>query len=203
MDMLTRMIAYCCDFKRKYRVVQIPHNCCWTEGPSNLRMLYRQRVRWGRGLIQMMWEHRRIILNRRYRKLGLITMVYTFLFEFMAPIIEFTGLLFMIYLVFAGGINWDTFFVTFFAIYTFSFMLSTFVVFYDFILGTSYTTIRSYLKLLLAAALEPFIYHPIIVVCSIVGYLKFITRQKAVWKSMERTGMKRKNSAASTTTGAA
>ena len=130
-------------------------------------------------------------------------MVYTFLFEFMAPIIEFTGLLFMIYLVFAGGINWDTFFVTFFAIYTFSFMLSTFVVFYDFILGTSYTSIRSYLKLLLAAALEPFIYHPLIVVCSIVGYLKFITRQKAVWKSMERTGVKRKDSAASTKTGAA
>ena len=69
MDMLTRMIAYCCDFKRKYKVVQIPHNCCWTEGPSNLRMLYRQRVRWGRGLIQLMWEHRRLILNRKYKRL--------------------------------------------------------------------------------------------------------------------------------------
>lgn len=34
MDMLTRMIAYCCDFNRKYRVVQIPHNCCWTEEPQ-------------------------------------------------------------------------------------------------------------------------------------------------------------------------
>ena len=196
MDMITRMIAYCCDFNRVYRVVQIPHNCCWTEGPSNLRMLYRQRTRWGRGLIQMMWEHRRLLFNRKYKRLGLITMVYTFLFEFMAPIIETVGLLLMIYLAFTGGINWDTFFVTFFAIYIFSFMLSAFVVFYDFILGSSYTKLRSYLKLLLAAALEPIIYHPIIVFCSIVGYFKYVTRQKAVWKAMERTGMKRSTTAA-------
>ena len=69
-------------------------------------------------------------------------------------------------------------------------MLSAFVVFYDYLLGCSYTSVRSYLKLLLAAALEPIVYHPIIVVCSLVGYFKYITRQKAVWVSMERTGVK-------------
>lgn len=190
MDMITRMVAYCCDFNRPYRVVQIPHNCCWTEGPSTLRMLYRQRVRWGRGLIQLMWEHRRLLFNRKYKRLGLITMPYTLLFEFLAPIIEAGGLVFMAYLSFMGGINWHTFLVTFFAIYTFSYMLSTFVVFYDFILGSSYTRIWSYLKLLVAAALEPFIYHPIVVVSSLVGYYNFLTGRKAVWKSIERTGMK-------------
>lgn len=191
MDMLTRMISYCCDFKQKYRVVQIPHTCCWTEGPSNLKMLYRQRVRWGRGLIQLMHEHHRVLFNPKYKRLGMISMVYTFLFEFLAPIIESFGAMAMIYLGITGGINWDTFFVTFFAIYAFSFMLSSFVVFYDYILGCSYTSVKSYLKLMLAAALEPIIYHPIIVYCSIMGYFKYITRQKAVWKSMERTGMKR------------
>jgi cellulose synthase/poly-beta-1,6-N-acetylglucosamine synthase-like glycosyltransferase len=198
MDMITRMIAYCCDFNRIYKVVQIPHNCCWTEGPSNLRMLFRQRIRWGRGLIQLMWEHRRLIFNRKYKRLGLITLPYTFLFEFMAPVIEISGLLFMIYLAFTGGINWHTFFVTFFAIYTFSFMLSTFVVFYDFILGSSYTRIKSYLKLLMAAIFEPFIYHPIIVISSIIGYYNFITGRKAVWKSMERTGMRHAPTTAAT-----
>lgn len=190
MDMITRMIAYCCDFNRKYRVVQIPHTCCWTEGPSTLHMLYRQRTRWGRGLIQTMWEHRRLLFNPKYKRLGLITMSYTFLFEFLAPIIEFFGTIMIVYLAFTGGVNWSTFFVTYFAIYVFSFMLSAFVVFYDYLLGCSYTSVRSYLKLLLAAALEPIVYHPIIVVCSLVGYFKYITRQKAVWVSMERTGVK-------------
>lgn len=192
MDMLTRMIAYCCDFNRPYRVVQIPHNCCWTEGPSNIKMLYRQRTRWGRGLIQLMWEHRRLLFNRKYKRLGLISMPYTFLFEFLAPIIEIVGFGMTVYLAFTGGISWFSFFVTFLAIYVFSYMLSTFVVFYDYILGSSYTSRMSYLKLLLAAAFEPIIYHPLIVISSLVGYFRYITRQKAVWVSMERTGMKHK-----------
>jgi len=192
MDMLTRMIAYCCDFNRPYRVVQIPHNCCWTEGPSNIKMLYRQRTRWGRGLIQLMWEHRRLLFNRKYKRLGLISMPYTFLFEFLAPIIETVGLGMTVYLAFTGGISWFSFFVTFLAIYVFSYMLSTFVVFYDYVLGSSYTSRMSYLKLLLAAAFEPIIYHPLIVISSLVGYYRYITRQKAVWVSMERTGMKHK-----------
>lgn len=192
MDMLTRMIAYCCDFNRPYRVVQIPHNCCWTEGPSNIKMLYRQRTRWGRGLIQLMWEHRRLLFNRKYKRLGLISMPYTFLFEFLAPIIETVGLGMTVYLAFTGGISWFSFFVTFLAIYAFSYMLSTFVVFYDYILGSSYTSRMSYLKLLLAATFEPIIYHPLIVISSLVGYFRYITRQKAVWVSMERTGMKHK-----------
>ena len=192
MDMLTRMIAYCCDFNRPYRVVQIPHNCCWTEGPSNIKMLFRQRTRWGRGLIQLMWEHRRLLFNRKYKRLGLISMPYTFLFEFLAPIIETVGLGMTVYLAFTGGISWFSLFVTFLAIYVFSFMLSTFVVFYDYILGSSYTSRMSYLKLLLAAAFEPFIYHPLIVISSLVGYFRYIARQKAVWVSMERTGMKHK-----------
>lgn len=33
MDMLIRMVGYCCDFSIPYRVVQIPQTCCWTEGP--------------------------------------------------------------------------------------------------------------------------------------------------------------------------
>lgn len=192
MDMLTRMIAYCCDFNRPYRVVQIPHNCCWTEGPSNIKMLYRQRTRWGRGLIQLMWEHRRLLFNRKYKRLGLISMPYTFLFEFLAPIIETVGLGMTVYLAFTGGISWFSFFVTFLAIYAFSYMLSTFVVFYDYILGSSYTSRMNYLKLLLAAAFEPIIYHPLIVISSLVGYFRYITRQKTVWVSMERTGMKHK-----------
>lgn len=190
MDMLTRMIAYCCDFNRKYRVVQIPHNCCWTEGPSNVKMLYRQRTRWGRGLVQLMWEHRRLLFNRKYKRLGLISMPYTFLFEFLAPIIELSGLTVTVYLAFTGGISWFSFFVTFLAIYAFSFTLSTFVVFYDYIMGRSYTHNSSYFKLLFAALLEPIIYHPLIVISSLVGYFRYITRQKAVWTSMERTGMK-------------
>lgn len=190
MDMLYRMIRYCCDFKRPYRVVQIPHTCCWTEGPSSLRVLYRQRVRWGRGLIQLIHQHWRMILKPKYRQLGMITMPYTFVFEFLAPIIEFVGFFMLVYLILTGGVNWDTFWIVFATVYVFSVMLSQFVVFYDYILGSSYTKSRSYWRLFLAAIVEPFIYHPIITFCSIRGYLNYLFKTSAKWGTMTRTKYK-------------
>lgn len=189
MDILTRIVVYCRDFNRPYRVVQIPHNCCWTEGPATWTMLRRQRIRWGRGLIQLLKNHRRIIFNKKYRRLGLITYPYIVLFEFLAPIVEVIGYFMLIYLIFTGGVNWDTFWIMFFAIYTFSMMLSSFVVFYDFVQGGSYNSSHNYLKLLLAGLVEPFLFHPFISFFSLNGYLNFIIGKKAVWKSIKRQGI--------------
>lgn len=192
MDMLTRMIGYCCEQHEPYRVVQIPHTCCWTEGPSNLKILRRQRVRWGRGLIQHMHKHTYMMFRRKYGRLGLITFPYVILFEFLAPVIEFIGLLTMIYLFFTGGINWSTFWVMFVCIYAFSMMLSSFVVFYDYLCGGSYSKNRFYWSLVFAALLEPFLYHPLIVIFSLRGYLNYIMGTRAVWGDMTRTGTKKK-----------
>lgn len=194
MDMLTRMVAYCCDFNKPYRVVQIPHTCCWTEGPATLRVLSRQRIRWGRGLIQLFHKHHRLLFNRKYRRLGLITYPYIFMFEFLAPVIEFVGGLLLIYLIFTGGVNWDTFWIMFAAIYLFSVMLSQFIIFYDFILGGSYNKIRNYWKLFVAGLVEPFLYHPLIVMFSLRGYFNYIIGTQAVWGAMTRTGTKKRNS---------
>jgi len=196
MDMLFRMIGYCCDFNRKYRVVQIPHNCCWTEGPSNVKILTRQRIRWGRGLMQIVFTHKRMLFNPKYKMLGMLTFPYTFLFEFLAPMIEFVGVCMIIFLAFTGGVNWDTFWVMFGAIFLFSVMLSSFVVFYDYMLGSSYTKSNNYVKLILAGVLEPIVYHPLVVYSSLRGYYNYLTRKKAVWGEMTRTGAKKKAKAA-------
>lgn len=108
MDMLIRMVGYCCDFGRKYRVVQIPANCCWTEVPPTLKVLYRQRVRWGHGLIQTFVRHRRFLFNWKYRQLGMVTLPYVLIFECLAPVIEFFGLLTFLYQALTGVVNWKT-----------------------------------------------------------------------------------------------
>lgn len=195
MDMLTRMVGYCCEQGIKYRVVQIPHTCCWTEGPSNLKVLRRQRVRWGRGLIQHMHKHTYMMFRKKYGRLGMITFPYVILFEFLAPVIEFAGMLTTLYLCFTGGVNWETFWVMLLCIYAFGLMLSSFVVFYDYLCGGSYNSNRSYLSLMFAALLEPFFYHPFIVFFSLRGYFNYIIGTRAVWGDMTRTGAKKKNDA--------
>lgn len=193
MDMLWRMIGYCCDFNRDYRVVQIPHTCCWTEGPSTYKVLFRQRIRWGRGLMQHILRHRRMLLNPRYKRLGMITFPYVFIFEFLAPVIELVGMLTLMYLIFIGGVNWDTFWVVLLSIYAFTIMISLFIVFYDYLLGGSYTKNRNYGKLVIAGILEPMFYHPLIMLCSVRGYFNYIIGTRAVWGEMTRTGTKKKD----------
>lgn len=192
MDIITRMMGYCLEQKRPYRVVQIPHTCCWTEGPATVKVLKRQRNRWGRGLIQHMWKHRYMLFNPKYKILGLVTLPYTFIFEFLAPMIEGTGIFMLIFLIFTNGVNWQAFWVLMAAIYIFSLVLSSFVIFYDYMAGGSYNRSSSYFKLIIAALLEPIIYHPMVVWFSLQGYYNYLTNQAAVWGEMTRTGTKKR-----------
>ena len=186
MDMLIRMIGYCCDFNRPYRVIQIPDTCCWTEGPATLRQLYRQRTRWGHGLIQTFGKYYRMIFSRKYRQLGLITLPYLLIFEFLAPIIEIVGFFTFLYLAFTGGVNWGTAWIIFLVMYVFCFQLSFVVIYYDY----TQTKMRgaSYIRLVVAALLEPLIYHPLILLFSLRGYLRFLLKQGIVWGEMKRKG---------------
>lgn len=192
MDMLIRMVAYCCEAKLPYKVIQIPYTCCWTEGPATLKVLSRQRVRWGRGLIQTFYNHRRLIGNKGYSRLGMITLPYLFIFEFTAPVIEFLGFFTFLFLAAIGAINWGYALIMFLAIYTFCLLLSIVVISFDYTVGGSYKTVRSYLWILLAAIAEPFIYHPMVVFFSIRGYWNYIIGKKAVWGEMTRKGFSNK-----------
>lgn len=191
MDMLIRMIGYCCDFNRKYRVVQIPDTCCWTEGPASIQQLYRQRARWGHGLIQTFGKYYRMIFKKKYRQLGLITLPYLLIFEFIAPLIELVGTITFIYLALTGGVNWNTAWIIFLVMYVFCVQLSFVVVYYDY-LQTKMPG-ASYIRLVLAAMLEPFLYHPLIVLFSLRGYLRFILNQRIAWGEMKRKGFKSNN----------
>ena len=50
--------------------------------------------------------------------MGLLTLPYMFVFEFLAPIIELVGLIVFIYLAFTGAVNWNTAWMIYLTIYT-------------------------------------------------------------------------------------
>jgi len=193
-DMLLRMVTYMRNNGLEYQVAQVPKVCCWTEGPSTLKSLSRQRTRWARGLFEIVSNHRKMFFNPHYGAIGALVLPYLFIFEFLAPFLEFIGLIFLIYFSFKGGINWSTSAIVFGMIYSFSFFMTSFVIFFDY--GTKAVnwkhTKMSYLKLLLATLLEPFMYHPIITYCSNVGYWRFISNKTAIWAPIQRTGVKKK-----------
>lgn len=193
MDLITRMVGYMCDFSRPYRIVQVPETCCWTEGPSNVVILHRQRTRWARGLFQALMIHRKMIFNRTYKQTGLITLPYMVVFEFLAPVIEATGMVVFVVLAVTGAVNWHTMWVVFLAIYLFCQFLSLVTVTYDYYVGTLYKRGYEYVWIIAASILEPFVYHPLITFFSLKGYVSYMVSRDFKWGKMTRKGFKRKD----------
>lgn len=188
MDMTTRMVAFMRENRKKYKIVQCPYSLCWTEGPPNLKVLNRQRTRWGRGMLQFIIDHRKLFLNKNYGRLGLLVMPYIVFFEFLAPIIEFIGFFFMLYLFITHQINFDTFWMMLLYAYLIGFSVSMITVSFDLVLQKLYKSFWEYLKLAFFSAFEAFIYHPLVVIFTLKGYVQYLTKRNFKWGQMTRQG---------------
>ncbi|NIG54216.1 glycosyltransferase family 2 protein [Chitinophaga sp. Cy-1792] len=188
MDIVTRMASYMVDNKLKYAIRYIPTSQCWTEGPATMKVFSRQRTRWGRGLAEIMTIHRHIILNPRYKKLGLIVLPYNLLFEFLAPIIEFAGIIFYIYLIFTHQVNWPYAKILLLFVYLFSITITTLAMCWDQLTYPHYKTWKEVIGLTFMAFLEPILYHPLIVFFALRGYWFFLIGKKTSWGNMQRQG---------------
>ncbi len=79
----------------EYRIVYAPNAVVWTEVPAKAPPLRKQRIRWHRGLRQVVQDHRKMLFNPRYGFIGTVAWPAFFLFEFIAPILEFAGWIIM------------------------------------------------------------------------------------------------------------
>jgi len=70
-----------------WEVVYEGRALAWTEVPSTLRQLWRQRYRWCYGTLQCVWKHRRAVLERGPGgRLGRIGLTYLMLFQVVLPV---------------------------------------------------------------------------------------------------------------------
>ena len=189
-DLLLRMVTYMKNSGQKFRLGQIPQVSCWTEGPFTITSLYRQRVRWARGLCEIVSHHRSLFFNPHYGKIGGLVLPYIFIFEFIAPILETGGWIFLIWLILSGAVNWGPALVIFAMIYIFSISVTFLTLIYDYSLRVVqwHSPTRSYLKLILAGIVEPILYHPFITLFSIIGYFNFLRHSAAIWHPIQRHG---------------
>jgi cellulose synthase/poly-beta-1,6-N-acetylglucosamine synthase-like glycosyltransferase/peptidoglycan/xylan/chitin deacetylase (PgdA/CDA1 family) len=71
------------------RVVYAEDARAWTEAPSTLTALWRQRYRWSFGTMQAVWKHRGALVSRdpKDRRIGRRALPYMLLFQIILPII--------------------------------------------------------------------------------------------------------------------
>jgi poly-beta-1,6-N-acetyl-D-glucosamine synthase len=187
MELIVRMRRYMAERKQKYQVIYIPDPLCWTEVPSSLKVLGRQRDRWTRGTMESLFIHFKLFLNPRYKSLGLLGHPYWFFFEWFAPIIEFIGIIYFIIIAILGIPNWPFFFLLLGTIYFFAVTLTYWAILFEELSFHRYKRKREVFKMLITALFEPIFYHPFILLFSIRGNFKYFTGEKS-WGSMERVG---------------
>jgi cellulose synthase/poly-beta-1,6-N-acetylglucosamine synthase-like glycosyltransferase len=193
MELVLRMRRYMAESDTKYEVTYIPDPLCWTEVPSDLKSMRKQRTRWTRGLIESLRTHRKMFMNSQYGRLGLMGYPYWFFFEWMAPLIAFAGFIYTIYLIIRDSLNWPFYLLLFLFVYSFAVSLSTWAILFEEITFHKYKRKRDVLKLVGVAFLEPFFY-PVHTYFAVRGNLEAL-RGKKGWGKAERSGFSKKKKA--------
>lgn len=93
LEVVVRIHRYMREQGIDYAVKFVPDIVCWTEAPVNLAGLKNQRARWQQGALETLAAHRRMILNPRYGRIGLIGMPQLVLEDVIGPPAELLGYL--------------------------------------------------------------------------------------------------------------
>lgn len=187
MELVVRMRKYMEEKNEPYEVLTIPDPLCWTEVPESKDILRKQRNRWMRGTMETLWKHRKMMFNPKYKKLGMISLPYWFFFEFLGPLIEFSGYIIFIIFLLLGIINWPFFIVLFALVISMGFLYSIYAILVDLVSHQVYTKRKDFFRLILTAFSEPFYFHPIVVKAGVNGFIDYFKKSHG-WGEMTRQG---------------
>jgi len=187
MELVVRMRRFMEEAKEPYEVVNIPEPLCWTEVPESKEILSRQRNRWMRGTMETLWKHRKLMFNPKYGKLGMVSLPYWFLFEFLGPLVEFSGYAVFLIFLLLGIVNWPFFFVLFGLVISTGILYSVYAVLVDLVGRQVYTKRKDFLTLIATAVAEPFYFHPLTVKAGVSGFIDYFKKSHS-WGEMTRQG---------------
>ncbi|UZX15420.1 glycosyltransferase family 2 protein [Thermus sp. PS18] len=188
MELVVRLHRRAREEGREYRIVYTPDPICYTEVPADWATLRKQRNRWHRGLWEVLWNHRVMLFNPRYGRLGLLAMPYFVLFEALAPVVEVLGYVLSPVFYLLGLFNAEFAFLFFLLAVAYGVLLSQLAVGMETLLLKRYPRLRDRLALLLLAILEGLGYRQILAWERFLATFQ-VWRKRGVWGEMRRKGL--------------
>jgi Glycosyltransferases, probably involved in cell wall biogenesis len=190
LELVVRLRKYMHEIeKKKYRVAFIPDPLCWTEVPESYKVLSRQRNRWTRGAIDTIKKHKNMFFNKKYGIIGIASYPYWVFYEWLTPIIEFLGFIYLFFFILCGGISWQIAIIVLLFVITFSTLFSSIAIFIEAYTYNKYRGNSYLLKSFLFIFLEMFIYQPANMFFSLSGNFDYFFRKNNKgWGNMTRKG---------------
>jgi cellulose synthase/poly-beta-1,6-N-acetylglucosamine synthase-like glycosyltransferase len=185
MDLTLRLHAYRGPNGERYRIAFDPYPLCWTQAPEDFASLRSQRCRWRRGLLQVLWRHRRMLANPRFGGVGVGSFVYVAIFEGIGPLLEITGYIVTTAAALVGILDWEHYRVLILVALLFGGAATLLAVLLSDIATRRYMNGRELFLLVGAALLENCGYRQINSWWGCVGTLQALTG-KGGWGTMRR-----------------
>jgi len=187
LDLVTRLHRHLRERNEDYHIIFIPDPVCWTEVPSDLKSLGRQRARWQRGLFDVLWRNRHMAFNPRYGRIGWLAIPYLWVFELLAPVIELTGYTTIVLAALLGVLS-RQFFVQFLLFgYAFATLISIGSVLQEEITYRPYNDWRDVSRLIIFCFLEHFPYRQLQMLWRLRGIGQYL-RGDVGWGQPQRVG---------------
>jgi len=188
LDLVARLHRYLREKGFDYEIRFVPDPMCWTEVPSDLRSLGRQRARWQKGLLDVLWPSRDMLFRRPYGRIGWMALPYLWLFELFAPVMEIVGIATIILAAYLGVLS-RQFFVQFLMFgYAFATVISIGSVLLEEITYKRYNDWKDVVRLVSYCFLEHFPYRQLHMIWRLQGLWQYL-RGDHVWKPLKRKGL--------------
>ena len=187
-DVVARLHKHLLEKRAEYRIHFVPDPMCWTEVPSDLKSLSRQRARWQKGLLDVLWTTRAMLFRPRYGRIGFFALPYLWLFECAAPVIEILGIVTIVLAAVLGVLS-RTFFLQFLLFgYAFATVISIGSVLQEEITYKRYNDWQDVARLVSYCFLEHFPYRQMHMFWRLQGIWQYLRGNNA-WAPVKRKGL--------------
>ncbi len=187
-DLVARLHRHLLEKSADYRIHFVPDPMCWTEVPSDLKSLGRQRARWQKGLLDVLWPNRDMLFRPRYGRIGSFALPYLWLFELFAPIVEIGGIVTIVLAACLGVLSREFFLQFLIFGYAFATVISIGSVLQEEITYKRYNDWQDVMRLVSYCFFEHFPYRQMHMIWRLQGLWQYL-RGDLVWKPLKRTGI--------------
>lgn len=187
-DLVARLHRHLREKKADYQIQFVPDPVCWTEVPSDLRSLGRQRARWQKGLFDVLWPNRDMLFRSRFGRIGWIALPYLWIFEFFAPVIEIGGLLTIAAAAWLGVLSREFFLQFLLFGYAFATVISIGSVLQEELTYKRYNDWRDVARLISYCFFEHFPYRQMHMIWRLQGIWQYL-RGDVVWRPLKQQGL--------------
>jgi cellulose synthase/poly-beta-1,6-N-acetylglucosamine synthase-like glycosyltransferase len=170
-----------------YRIVFAPDPVCWTEAPEDYKTLRSQRIRWAHGLGDCIALNRGLFFQRGSGFAGWVALPFNVLLEWLGPIIEVGGYVFMIASYLLGLLSLSSLLVFLLFAIGLGMVLSVSALLLEELSFHTYPKIRHILVLFVVALVENLGYRQLNSFWRLQGLIRWLTGNKPGWGEMTRT----------------